>query len=88
MTDFIGYAAGLMLALCFLPQVIKSWRTKQVDDVSMGMLLLSLGSASLYEIYAWQLGLTPVVIMNAVFGVLIMIEISLKLIYGRSKANS
>ncbi len=82
MTDVIGYAAGLLLALCFLPQVVHSWRTKQVDDVSMGMLLMSLGSASLYEIYAVRLGLTPVVVMNGVFGLLILIEIGLKFRYG------
>ena len=27
-TDLIGYLAGLLLALCFLPQVVKTWRVK------------------------------------------------------------
>lgn len=83
MTDVIGYAAGIFLALCFLPQVIKSWRTKQTDDVSLGMLVMSLASATLYEIYALRLELTPVIVMNAVFGLLIIIEIVLKVRYGR-----
>ena len=81
LTDIIGYIAGLCLALCFLPQVIKTFRTKTADDVSVGMLLLSLGSAVGYEWYAWRLGLTPVVVMNAIFLALVLIEIGLKAKY-------
>ena len=78
-TDLIGYFAGLCLALCFLPQVIKTYRTRTAEDVSMGMLFLTLGSAVGYEIYAWRLDLTPVVIMNAIFTALVLIEIGLKI---------
>ena len=79
LTDLIGYMAGLLLALCFLPQVIKTWRTGDARDVSLVMLLLSFASAILYEVYAGLLGLWPVLIMNGLFGVLVAVEIVLKI---------
>jgi MtN3 and saliva related transmembrane protein len=87
-TDLIGYAAGLLLALCFLPQVVKTVRVRHADDVSMGMLLLTLGSAILYEIYAWRLSLMPVVVMNGVFGVLVLLEIVLKAHFDRVRRGA
>ena len=86
-TDLIGYLAGLLLALCFLPQVIRTWQRKDARDVSMGMLVLTLASAILYEIYAALLGLWPVLVMNGIFGVLVMIEIALKLRFDRADAS-
>ena len=88
LTDLIGFAAGLLLALCFLPQVVKTWRARHADDVSMGMLVMTLGSAVLYEVYAVLLGLLPVIIMNGVFGVLVLIEIALKARFDRERAGA
>ena len=78
-TDVVGYFAGLCLAVSFLPQVVKTYRSKTAEDVSMGLLSLSLASAVGYEFYAWQLGLIPVVVMNGIFLVLVFVEIVLKL---------
>ena len=83
-TDLVGYAAGLLLALCFLPQVIKTWRLRHADDVSMGMLVMTLGSAVLYQVYAFQLGLVPVLVMNGIFGLLVILEIVLKVRFDRA----
>ena len=81
MVDAIGYLAGLFLSLCFLPQVVHTFRMKKAKDVSMVMLLLSLVSAILYQIYAFYLDLTPVLIMNGLFLVLNVIELMLKIAY-------
>ncbi|MFC4993864.1 SemiSWEET family sugar transporter [Rubritalea tangerina] len=85
--ELIGYLAGILLALSFLPQVIVTWRTKQADDLSMGMLSLNLSSAILYEIYAWQLGLIPVVIMNGIFCLLVLAVLIMKLLFAPKKAS-
>ncbi len=80
-TDLIGYLAGILLMTTFLPQLYRTWRRKSADDVSMMMLVLMLGSGVGYEIYAWLLGLTPVVVMNGIFSVLVAAEIVLKIRY-------
>jgi MtN3 and saliva related transmembrane protein len=82
-TDLVGYLAGILLTLCFLPQILKTYRLKQADEISMVMLLLSLASAISYEIYSWLLELWPVFIMNGIFSLLIAVEIWLKIYYGR-----
>ena len=82
-TDLLGYAGGILLSLSFLPQVIKTWRVKHADDVSMGMLVITLGSALFYELYAFRLGLMPVVVMNGIFAVLVLTEIVLKARFDR-----
>jgi MtN3 and saliva related transmembrane protein len=83
MTDLIGYLAGILLTLCFLPQILKTYQLKQADEVSMLMLLLSLASAIFYEIYSWSLELWPVFIMNGIFSLLVAVEIWLKIYYDR-----
>jgi MtN3 and saliva related transmembrane protein len=83
MTDLIGYLAGILLTLCFLPQIFKTYQLKQADEVSMLMLLLSLASAIFYEVYSWLLELWPVFIMNGIFSLLVAVEIWLKIYYDR-----
>ena len=84
-TDLVGYLAGLLLALCFLPQVVKTWRLRHARDVSMGMLVLTLASAILYEVYAALLGLWPVLVMNGIFGLLVCVEIAMKARFDQSE---
>lgn len=84
--DMIGYIAGALLAICFLPQVWQTWKTRRADDVSLWMISLTLLSAIFYEIYAAMLGLWPVVIMNGIFGVLVAIQLGLKIVFTESAA--
>lgn len=83
-TETIGYLAGFILTLCYLPQIIKTYRLKHANDVSMWMLVLTIISTTLYEIYAWRLGLMPVVVMNGIFGILVTTEIIMKIRYAAS----
>ncbi len=87
LTDLIGYAAGILLMLSFLPQVIKTFKVKHADDISMGMLAITLGSALLYEVYAFRLDLMPVVIMNGIFALLVLVEIILKIRYDQKNRD-
>ena len=34
----LGFVAGTLTTLAFLPQVIKTWRTKSSNDLSVGTL--------------------------------------------------
>lgn len=76
--DLLGYAGGVFLMVSFLPQIVKSMRTRSMEDLSWGMLLASAASGFFYELYAFFLGLTPVVIMNGVFLASVLIAIGMK----------
>ena len=86
--DLVGYAAGVLLTFQFLPQVVKTWRSGHADDISAGMLLLTLSSTILYEVYAYMLDLWPVIIMNGIFGLLVLVELGLKMRFERKTAQS
>ena len=83
MIDLMAYLGGSFLMACYLPQIVRTWRTKKAEDLSMWMLVLTLGSAVFYEIYAIMLDLIPVIVMNGVFLVLVFIQLLLKLVFDR-----
>ena len=37
---FVGYLAGTCTTVAFLPQVIRTWRTRSTQDISLGMFSL------------------------------------------------
>lgn len=81
--DIIAYIAGVILMISFIPQIIKTKKTKKVDDLSLTMLLTTFVSSTLYEIYSIMLNLIPVIIMNGIFTLSILFQIFLKFKYGK-----
>lgn len=39
--DIVGALAGTLTTIAFLPQVIKIWRSRSTEDISLFMFLLS-----------------------------------------------
>ena len=51
MITLLGFAAGTLTTLSFIPQVHKVWRTKRGGDLSWGMLLAFFSGVVLWLIY-------------------------------------
>ena len=81
LTTFIGLAAGLLTTFAFLPQVIKSWKTKATKDLSLPTFILQCGAVVLWVIYGTFIKELPVILWNALTAVLVFIIIILKLRY-------
>ena len=67
MTDnvsYLGYMAGSVTVLSFLPQAIRAWRTRQTRDLSMGMFALLVTSGVLWMLYGALIRDWPVVATN------------------------
>ena len=79
MANLIGLVAGTLTTVAFLPQVIRTWRTRRADDISLGMLLLFTTGVALWEIYGIAIGAAPVIAANAVTVVLALAMVVLKL---------
>ncbi len=77
MIDTIGYVAGFLAMISFFPQVIKTLRTRRTDDISMGMLLLTLITNILYVIYGSLLELYPIIIMIGIMTCIVILQIIL-----------
>lgn len=64
--QLIGYTAGIFTTIAVLPQLIKSWRTKEMLDVSLLMfsiLILGVGFWTVYGIIKNDL---PIIIFNGI----------------------
>ena len=60
----LGYAAGFLTTMAGVPQVLKSWRTRSVQDLSVVMLsMLTLGLA-LWIGYGIGRGDWPIIVTN------------------------
>jgi len=48
----IGFIAAVCTSSTFLPQILKSYKSKSTKDVSLGMVLLMILGVSLWLVYA------------------------------------
>jgi MtN3 and saliva related transmembrane protein len=80
-TTALGFVAGTLTTLSFLPQVHKAWSTKRCDDLSMGMLLAFGAGVLLWMIYGLYLRAAPIILANVVTLALIVILVILKARY-------
>jgi MtN3 and saliva related transmembrane protein len=64
MDDWIGFAAGATTTLAFLPQVLKVWKSRSVQDISLGMDLVIPVGLALWVWYGVRTRSTPVVLGN------------------------
>jgi MtN3 and saliva related transmembrane protein len=81
----LGFAAGTLTTLSFIPQVHKAWRTKRCDDLSLTMLLAFGAGIVLWLIYGLMLRASPIIVANAVTLALILWLLYLKLKYREKK---
>lgn len=69
--QYIGFTAGILTVISFLPQVAQAWRTKQVRDLSLGTLVLLLTGGMMWLMYGVLSKDAPVIATNAGMVVLI-----------------
>lgn len=79
--NVVGYTAGTLSAITFLPQVIKTWKMKAAGELSFSMILLVTGSVSMWICYGLLLKNNVIIITNSVVFILSMFLIYFKLNY-------
>ncbi|MFN2637269.1 MAG: SemiSWEET family sugar transporter [Gemmatimonadaceae bacterium] len=61
---YLGYLAGFLTVLSFLPQVIRTWRTKRTGDLSMGMFAIIITASVLWIVYGAIATDWPIILTN------------------------
>ena len=84
----IGLMAGLITTLGYVPQIIKGYRSRSMEDVSIYMPLVLMAGLSLWLFYGIIIGDVPIIFWNAVSVILNAAIISMKLHYGKQKKKS
>jgi MtN3 and saliva related transmembrane protein len=62
----LGLAAAFCSTFAFLPQVIKTWRTRSTADISLGMFALLVSGIMLWLAYGIILQDLPLIAANGV----------------------
>ena len=63
-TDTLGYLAAAGTTLAFLPQVIRVWRTRSAEDISLAMYVLFMAGVALWIAYGVRIHSLPVIAAN------------------------
>ena len=79
--EAMGLFGAFLTSVTFIPQVYKTWQTKKAGDLSLSMLLIVGLSTIVWLTYAVALMLWPVIIANAIIGVLSLLLIYFKLTF-------
>ena len=79
--EFFGYFAAILTTLAFLPQLIKTLRTKKAEDVSLITLIMFLTGVLSWIIYGYKISSTPILIANIITFFLNLLILIFKIIF-------
>lgn len=63
-TEILGLIAGACTTAAVTPQIWKAWKTKEVDDVSVGMYLVLITGLTLWLVYGIITNDIPIIATN------------------------
>ena len=81
--DILGMTAGTISAIVFLPQVIKTYRSKSAKDISILIFSFASISVVLWLIYGIMIKNGPVIYTNSCVLVLSLVMLYFKLKYDK-----
>ncbi len=78
-TIFLGYLAGALTTLAFLPQLIKVLKSKSTHDISLAMFIVICTGISLWLVYGILIDSLPIILANivtlAIAGMILLLKI-------------
>ena len=64
--EFFGYLAAILTTVAFLPQLIKTLKTKKAEDVSLVTLIMFICGVGSWIIYGYKISSLPILIANII----------------------
>lgn len=83
--EIVGLIAATLTTIAYVPQVIKTWKTKDVANLSLAMYVVMFLGVSMWFTYGVLLKSVAIVSANIVTGFLTSTLIYLKLKYRHKK---
>ena len=77
----IGYLAGTLTTISFVPQVLRAWKLKETRDLSLAMLILFAAGILLWTLYGIWTASLPIIAANVMTFLLLLILLGLKIRY-------
>ena len=82
--EFFGYFAAILTTAAFLPQLIKTLKTKRAEDVSLITLIMFISGVASWIIYGYKISSTPILIANIITLILNLFILISKIYYSRN----
>ncbi len=82
LTNIAGLLAGTLTTVSFVPQVVRSVRTKSTKDISWYLLIILLAGLVLWDVYGVMINSFPLVLANTISIFVTFPMVVLKLKYG------
>ncbi|MFH1234006.1 MAG: SemiSWEET transporter [Candidatus Diapherotrites archaeon] len=80
--EMLGFVAGFLTTVSFLPQAIKAWKTKSTKDISLPMYLLFILGVSLWVIYGFLINSLALLLANIVTLIIALFILYMKIRHG------
>ena len=84
----IGIVAGILILSGWVPQIVRGYKTKRLNDVSAYLMILIFAGAALWLVYGIALDDVYIMGVNIAAMVLTMIVLSMKLKYEKAKQTT
>ena len=81
--EFFGYFAAVLTTLAFIPQLVKTLKTKKAEDVSLTTLIMFLTGVAAWIIYGIKISSKPILIANIITFLLNFLILIFKLVYSK-----
>tara|TARA_B100000674_G_C37123786_1_gene594619 strand:+ start:242 stop:511 length:270 start_codon:yes stop_codon:yes gene_type:complete len=82
--EFFGYVAAILTTLAFLPQLIKTLKTKKAEDVSLITLIMFLTGVMSWIIYGYKISSTPILLANIITFILNLLILIFKISFEKN----
>jgi MtN3 and saliva related transmembrane protein len=80
--EMLGYAAGIFVAISFMPQVVKSWKTRSTKDIAISLTILNLTGQILWTFYGIGINSISLIVMSCITLLMTASLLILKIKYG------
>jgi len=77
-TEILGYVAGAITTLTFLPQVVKTWKEKSAKDIALMMFVIAASCQALWIIYGVLSNNWVIILTNSIIFIMSLIMIFFK----------
>ena len=81
--ELFGYFAAITTTLAFLPQLIKTLKTKKAEDVSLITLIMFLTGVLSWIIYGYKISSTPILVANIITFILNLLILIFKINFSK-----
>ena len=82
--EIFGYISAVLTTAAFLPQLIKTLKTKKADDVSLITLIMFIIGVLCWIIYGYKISSTPILSANLITLILNLLILISKIYFSKN----